>query len=150
MLTLRAETIDDVKAALSRLGRLPRRQRVDYLAKAKAKLLGWSRKGYDVERLRMKVHRLYATEKQRLDRERSRPVPSEQTPYHVVDKSLYKLEQGEAARPTTDRYYGLLVVHGPNGWYVTDGKARTQKYSWCGAIPDEEIRALVDEDNPNT
>lgn len=149
MLTLRAETIDDIKAALSQLGRLPRRQRVNYLAKAKRKLLGWGRKGYNVDRLRMRVHRLYADEKKRLDEKKARPTPSKQTPYDVVDKNIYKLEVGEATRPPSERYRGLLVVHSPNGWYATDGEKRTRKYGWSGAIPDEEIEALVDPDNTN-
>jgi len=146
MLTFKAETVDDINNALSRLGRLPRRQRVAYLAKAKSKLMMRARRGEDVEDIRFRVHRLYAQEKRRLDRDRAKPEPS---PYDVVDKRLYELEVGEAKYPKSDRYHGMLVVRGEDGFYVTDGEDRTDSYGWYGAIPDEEIEALVDQDHPD-
>jgi hypothetical protein len=144
MLTLRAETVDDINNALTRLGRLPRRQRVSYLARAKSKLMARFRKGEPVQELYLKVQRLYAQEKQRLDRSQSKPNPK------VVDKRLYELDVGEAKYPKSERYRGLMVARGEEGYYVTDGKARSDAHEYYGHISDEEIEALVDEDHPES
>jgi hypothetical protein len=145
----RLETVDDIEEGLKLLGRMPRRQRIAYLSQAKSKLLAMHRRGDQVQDLRFKVHRVYAAEKKRLDRA-ARPSSSPEPLYTVVDKGLYDLEVGEATYSSSERYHGMLVARGKNGVYVTDGKKRTKSYSWCGAIPSEEIDALVnDEDNTN-
>jgi len=149
MLTFKSETVDDINGAISRLARLPLRQQVAYLAKAKRKLLAWARRGDDVQDLRFRVHRMYAHKKRRYDEKQAQPE-EKKPPYDIVDKRLYDLEVGEATRSNSERYYGLLVARDEDGFYVTDETERTESYSWSGAIPEEEILGLVDENNTDT
>lgn len=143
MLTFKSETIEDIEDGLSMLWRLPRRQRIDYLSKAKNKLTARARRGDDVRDLHLRVQRIYAKEKERYDRQKKSEGPE----YKVVDKGLYDLQANEATYSGSERYRGLLVVHGKNGYYATDGTNKTGSYSWCGAIPDEEIEEIVNSDN---
>jgi hypothetical protein len=145
MLTLPAETVDEITEALPLLGRFPRKQRVDFLNRARNKLFVRMRRGQVPQELWLKVNRLLIQERQRLAAEEARDPP-----YNVVDKSLRDLEIGEATRSSSDRYHGLLVARDGDGFYVTNGKGQTGRYSWFTRIPEEEILILVDENHPST
>lgn len=140
MPTLKAETVDDINNALSQLWRLPPQHRARYLSKARNKLRTLSFRGENVQDMLLEIERMHLRHK-RLQKKK-------QQQHSIVDKGLYHLEVGEATYPQSERYRGLLVVHGKDGFYATDGKARTRAYSGCRLIPDEEIAALVDKNNP--
>lgn len=146
MLTLKTETIEDIKKALQLMGRLPRRQRVTVLSKAKSKLQAIRRSdgnSPELQSLSMKVARAYATEKRRLD-DQKKKVQS----FDIVDKRLYDLEVGEITPIREEgKYAGLQVGHDSKGFFAKGPSGRTKSYKWSGAIPDEELANLGDHQN---
>lgn len=146
MLTLKTETIEDINKALRLMGRLPRRQRVQVLSKAKSKLQAIRRSdgtSPELQQLNLRVARAYATEKRRLD-DKQKQVSS----FDIVDKGLYDLEPGEITPLREEgKYAGLQVGRDKEGYFARGPNGRTKSYQWSGAIPDEELRKLGDHEN---
>lgn len=144
MITLPLKTVDDIEDALDKLGMLPREKRVDYLARARRKLLAHRRRGEKrAQRLHYRVQKAYVREKQALDRTSQEEEPQ----YEIVDKGIYDLEVGQATRPSSERYKDLMVARDEDGFYATDGDERTESYDWSGSISSEEIDSLVEADH---
>lgn len=142
------ETLEDIEAALDIrvLRRMPLAQRASFLSRVDNKLLALRRSGAKVpDELILKSKRMKSKEAMLAAKKRREPEPEPEPKYEVVDKTLYNLRPGEATRSSSDRYHGLLVARDEDGFYATDGEKETGRYSWCGAIPEEEMIALVDE-----
>jgi hypothetical protein len=113
---------------------------VRWLEAANRRLLALRRTGHDIETsLVLDLKRTLARERQRLDRQSNDGLD-------VVDCSVYDLKPGQVTKPSSKRYKGLLVGEDEDGAYVTNGEERSDSYSWCGAIPEDVIDDLADQD----
>jgi hypothetical protein len=140
MLTLKIESVDDIKRALNQVGRLPRIQRVKVLEHAKRKLLAIRRRGTnpELQALWLTLDRKLADEKRRA---REEAVPKPEPKPILVDKNISDLEVNECTKGT-GRYEGLRVCKDKDGFFAEGPYGRTPSYSWSGKISLEELEAI--------
>lgn len=136
MLTFKAETAEQIEAALPKIGILPRKQRARFLKQAQHKLQARRLAGEDVSGLLLRVSRLCAKESRRLRDSRGK----------VVNKLSSDLQAGEVSKVrTTSRYAGLRVGRDDKGYYVTNPARtkRTKSYEKLSDVTEEELAKIA-------